>query len=126
MKKRPWPWWLMLLYMTGQTIVGVLGLYDPSPSLYALDLVDLYSVLSVIFAVLGVLGLFRNPKVVMWALYGMALGTMIHGASIMLLPSGSLQTGVRLVIAPLMMVPMAHIWWKYTVLETVLNRKDKA
>ena len=119
-----WTWVMMMLYMVGQVLVGIMGIYDPSPSLDKLDLVDLYSALSAIFAVLGIVGLFCRPKVVMWAIYGMALASAVHGASIMLLPTGSLQTGVGLAIAPLMMVSMGHIWWKYHVLDSLLNREE--
>ena len=78
----------------------------------------------IVIAVLGIVGLFCRPKVVMWAIYGMALASAVHGASIMLLPTGSLQTGVGLAIAPLMMVSMGHIWWKYHVLDSLLNREE--
>lgn len=122
-RSRHWTWHLLQAYMFGQVATGVFGALDPSPSLGYLNLVWLYSVGLVVCAVIGSAGLYKSPRAVMWSLYGMALTTLIHGLSIVL--AGSIQTGARLLIAPLMMIPMAHVWWRQQSIETMLSRKEE-
>ena len=122
-QNRHWARWSMLGYMILQMGTGLLGFFEPSLALYELNMVILYSILMVSFSILGILGLFINPKTVMWAIYGMCLATLLHG--IMLVLYGSLQTGYRLAAAPLMMMPMAYIWWRYWVLVSALKLPDR-
>lgn len=122
--KRHWTWWSMLAYMLFQFVAGVLGFFEPSIALSDLNLVSMYSTLMIAFSVLGILGLIWTPKAVMWALYGMSLGTLMHGMTLIMF--GSVQTGYRLAAAPLMMLPMAYIWWRYWVLRTALKLPTKA
>lgn len=121
--ERDWTWWSMLAYLLFQLCVGVLGFSEPSIALSELSLVGMYSMLMIAFSVLGILGLIWSPKAVMWALYGMAIGTLMHGTTLILF--GSVQTGYRLAAAPLMMIPMAYIWWRYRVLRNVLSAPRK-
>ena len=121
--ERDWTWWSMLAYMLFQLSAGVLGFFEPSIALSDLNLVGTYSMLMIVFSVLGILGLIWSPKTVMWALYGMAIGTLMHGTTLILF--GSVQTGYRLAAAPLMMVPMAYVWWRYQVLRNVLSAPRK-
>ena len=79
--------------------------------------------LMIAFSVLGILGLIWSPKAMMWALYGMAIGTLMHGTTLILF--GSVHTGYRLAAEPLMMIPMAYIWWRYRVLRNVLSAPRK-
>lgn len=118
-----WTWWSMLAYMLFQLSTGVLGFFEPSIAMSDLNLVGTYSTLMIAFSVLGILGLVWSPKTVMWALYGMSIGTLMHGMTLILF--GSVQTGYRLAAAPLMMVPMAYIWWRYRVLRNVLSAPRK-
>lgn len=118
--ERDWTWWSMLAYMLFQLSVGVLGFFEPSIAMSDLNLVGTYSTLMIAFSVLGILGLAWSPKTVMWALYGMAIETLMHGTTLILF--GSVLTGYRLAAAPLMMVPMAYIWWRYRVLRNVLRK----
>ena len=113
----------MLAYLLFQLCAGVLGFFEPSIALSELSLVGMYSMLMIAFSVLGILGLIWSPKTVMWALYGMAIGTLMHGTTLIFF--GSVQTGYRLAAAPLMMIPMAHIWWRYWVLRNVLSAPRK-
>lgn len=121
--ERDWTWWSMLAYLLFQLCAGVLGFFEPSIALSELSLVGMYSMLMIAFSVLGILGLIWSPKAVMWALYGMAIGTLMHGTTLILF--GSVQTGYRLAAEPLMMVPMAYIWWRYRVLRNVLSAPRK-
>ena len=120
---RHWTWHLLQIYMLGQVATGVFGALDPSPSLGYLNLVWLYSAGLVVCAIIGMAGLYKSPRAVMWSLYGMAFTTFIHGLSIVLM--GNIQTGTRLLIAPLMMIPMAHVWWRQQSIETMLSRKEE-
>lgn len=124
--ERDWTWWSMLAYLLFQLCTGVIGFFEPSiaPSeLSELRLVAMYSMMMIAFSVLGILGLIWSPKAVMWALYGISIETLMHGTTLILFDS--VQTGYRLAAAPLMMVPMAYIWWRYRALRNVLSTPRK-
>ena len=121
--ERDWTWWSMLAYLLFQLCAGVLGFFEPNIALSELSLVGTYSTLMIAFSVLGILGLAWSPKTVMWAFYGMAIGTLMHGTTLILF--GSVQTGYRLAAEPLMMLPMAYVWWRYWVLRNALSLPKK-
>ena len=79
----------MLAYFVAQVGVGVLGLTDgPSGSVAAFmptdTLTDAFSVLLVLFGILGAIGVMVRPKVMFWALVGLAIATALHGAAIVI------------------------------------------
>lgn len=112
-----WPDWCFLAYFVGMFAVSAMGLGDPSPGAasIAYDLaVWLHSGLGLLFSVVAVLGIItRRRAAAVQAILGLAVTTLIHGLALMLAdPPGidNLQAGLRLVIAPLMMVPSAWSW----------------
>ena len=119
MKRLRWPAVMVGLYCLGMVGVGVFGLLErPAPAL--LDVLGPswgtwgYSVLLIILGLLGAAGVARSPKATVWALYAMAFTTGLHGLALML--NGGVQTGLRLFIAPLMMIPCAWCWRRWAAL----------
>lgn len=108
-----WPDWMMAAYCVGTFVVGFmgtgwlpLGLMDkelPAPWPF------IYSTLLMTGGLIGLAGIVLHVrKATLWAVIGMAIATLIHGLTIM--SGGAYQTGLRLVIAPLMMVPTIVGW----------------
>ena len=113
----------MGLYGLGNVAVGVLAFAgDPSPGLVNTLGYDVavyaYSGLLVALGLGCTVGIWLgNRKAAVDALLGIALATVVHGITLM--TAGGLQTGLRLLVAPLMMVPGAIAWRHWMALRSV-------
>lgn len=110
--RKPWTRTLMFLYCLMCSVVGLIGLFDrPSPAIenqmgyYA---VLLYSSTLLVSGLIGSLGIFRSIRATVVSVWAMAAATFFHGAAV--IAQGNPQTGLRLMIAPLMMVPLVWAW----------------
>lgn len=120
----------MLAYFVAQVGVGVLGLTDgPSGSVAAFmptnALTSAFSALLVLFGILGAIGVMVRPKVMFWALVGLAIATALHGAAIVIEASyrgDPIQTGVRLLGAPLMMIGAGWCAYRQAMLSWLLAK----
>lgn len=109
----PWTRVLMFCYCLMCSFVGLIGLAPGggAPSIaqqlgfYA---VMFYSWILIVFGITGAVGIFRSIHATVVSLWAIAAATFFHGAAILL--EGSAQTGLRLMIAPIMMVPLAWSW----------------
>lgn len=122
-----WPWTriMMFLYCLACAFVGLIGLFEnPSPAIkeqlgyYA---VLLYSSILVGAGVIGAIGIFRSIRATVISVWAVAAATFFHGAT--LVASGSAQTGLRLLIAPLMMVPLVWVWAQWLTVVKQVRRK---
>ena len=121
-----WPWTELMMgaYCTAMAFVGLIGFGDdPSTSIlgemgrYA---VYTYSGILVVFGLAGSIGIFRNVQATVISVYAIAAATLFHGANAW--ASGSPQIGLRLLAAPLMMVPLAWVWGQWLRLVKNVNR----
>ena len=122
-----WPWTraLMFSYCIGCACVGILGITNqPAPSItnqlgwYA---VLLYSWILVGAGLIGAAGIWRNLQATVIAVWAIAAATICHGAAV--ISEGGLQTGLRLMVAPLMMVPLAWVWRQWLIFVLHVGRK---
>lgn len=109
-----WPWTraLVFCYCLAVSFVGLIGLTDqPSQGLvntlgrYA---VLLYSGILLVSGLIGAAGVFRSIRATVISIWAIAAATFFHGAA--LWSQGSFQTGLRLMVAPVMMVPLVWAW----------------
>lgn len=115
-----WPWTrtLMFLYCCCCAFVGVLG-FSTGPSQAVENQLGyaalmLYSGIMLGSGIIGAVGIFRSLKATVISVWCIAAATGFHGLAV--ISEGNLQTGVRLLIAPLMMVPMAWAWMQWLIL----------
>lgn len=108
----PWTRVMMFIYCVGCFFVGLIGVSgEPAPTMeqelgfYA---VLLYSWILMGAGLLGAIGIFRNVQATVIAVWAIAAATFFHGAAT--LTGGSYQTGLRLIIAPIMMIPLVWVW----------------
>lgn len=122
LKKRytlPWTRVMMFGYCAGCAVVGVFG-FDNSQSSPAIQgqlggsAVWLYSAILVVSGVIGCIGIFRNLKATVFSVWGIAAATFFHGAAI-IGADGSGQTGLRLLVSPLMMIPAVWAWRQWLI-----------
>ena len=95
--------------------VGFIGLGgDPSPAVdrslgnYA---VMLYSTILVVSGLIGAIGIFRSVQATVISVWVIAAATFFHGAAAW--ADNNPQTGLRLMVAPLMMVPLVWVWGQW-------------
>ena len=123
--KYPWTRASMFVYCLLCVMVGIVGLtQQPSPAfenLFGSAMVYFYSATLVVAGLGGAVGILRSLRATVYAVWTIAGATLFHGISLMAYPTG-LQTGLRLAIAPLMMVPLAWTWWQWLVL--VIGARD--
>jgi hypothetical protein len=74
----------------------------------------LYSSILVISGIIGAVGIFRSLRATVISIWAIAAATFFHGAAAW--SQGSPQTGLRLMISPLMMVPVIWAWRQWLVL----------
>lgn len=115
---------LMLLYCLLCACVGVIG-FGGNPSAKIADqlgywAVMLYSTILIISGLIGALGIFRNIRATVISVWAIAAATFFHGAAAW--GQGSPQTGLRLMIAPLMMVPLVWAWEQWLRLVHGIDR----
>lgn len=115
---------MMAAYCVGTLVVGILGLGWVPAGLMDHELVApwpaVYSSLLIVGGLVGFSGLILHVrKATVWAVVGLSLATLIHGLTIM--AGGAMQTGMRLVIAPLMMIP-AIVGWNFWMTWRSLQR----
>ena len=112
-----WPWTRvgMFAYCLGCAFVGLIGLGgDPSP---AVDkslgnyTVMLYSVILVVSGLIGAIGIFRSVQATVISVWAISAATFFHGAAAW--ADSNPQTGLRLMVAPLMMVPLVWVWGQW-------------
>ena len=109
-----WPWTrvLMFAYCSMCVFVGLIGLggdpAKPVKSQFGYWAVLLYSSILVASGLIGAIGVLRNVQATVVSVYAIAAATFFHGAAAW--GQGSPQTGLRLMIAPLMMVPLVWVW----------------
>lgn len=114
---------LMVCYYLGLIVTGILGIAGhPSPAVSNVLGQDLgtlvWSVGTVIMAALAIAGrLRRSTDTETIALATLAVLTLLHGSMLILGSEGArgVQTGVRLLAAPLMMLAVAHEMRRPTV-----------
>lgn len=116
----------MLAYCLGCAFVGLIGFGgEPATSIedqlgyYA---VLLYSGILVVSGLIGAIGVLRNVQATIVSVYAIAAATFFHGAAAW--GQGSPQTGLRLMIAPVMMVPLVWVWGQWIRLVKRVNRLD--
>lgn len=119
----PWTRVMLAGYLLGCIGVGVLGLTDAPTGVFGQDgTQDLYSWIMVLFGLIGLGALPVYPHIVVRAIWAIAFATLIHG--VLAWYSGQVQTGLRLIIAPLMMFPAIWAWGQWlTVVKQVRKRK---
>ena len=110
-----WPDWMMAAYCLGTILVGFLGVgWMPSTVLekgLAEPWPQVYSILLILGGAVALAGIvLRVRRATVFAVIGLALATLIHGLTLMV--GGAWQTGLRLAIAPLMMIP-AIVGWNF-------------
>jgi hypothetical protein len=114
--RREWAWddYCLMGYYTLLAVSGTFGVYGLSSPAVEIGLGTLVSayVFSGIFVVMGVLGVIarwrRARRAEIIVIVTLAMATLIHGLLIVIVASGTgTQTGLRLVAAPLMMIPFA-------------------
>lgn len=116
-----WPWTraLMFTYCIGCACVGAIGiLQQPSPAIehqLGLYAVLLYSWILVGAGIIGAIGIFRNLQATVISVWAISAATFCHGVAAVL-ANGGLQTGLRLIVAPLMMVPLVWVWRQWLIL----------
>lgn len=120
----PWTRVLTFLYCISSVFVGLIGLdTQPSPSMlrqlgyYA---VLLYSSILIVSGIIGAIGIFRSVQATVVSLWAIAAATFFHGLAVF--NDGSTQTGLRLMIAPLMMIPLAWSWKEWLMLVKHVSR----
>lgn len=120
----PWTRVMITGYLLGCIGVGILGLTDAPTGVFGQDSTqDLYSWIMVLFGLIGLGAIPSHPHIVVRAIWAIAFATLIHG--ILAWYSGQVQTGLRLIIAPLMMFPAIWAWGQWlTVVKKVRKRKE--
>ena len=121
------PWTRVMLsgYLVGCVAVGVLGLVEPPSGAFVVDGSQwLYSGVMVLFGLVGLVAVPHHPQVVVRAVWTIAAATLIHG--VLAWVEGSPLAGLRLAIAPLMMVPAIWGWaqWMMVVKQIHLRRRE--
>lgn len=124
-----WPDWMMSAYCIGTIVVGIVGLGWLPASLMDHELPfpwpQFYSLLLIVGGTVGLAGIVIHViKATVWAVIGLALATLIHGLTIM--SAGAWQTGLRLVIAPFMMLPAIMGWNFWMTWRSLQRTKDEA
>lgn len=123
-----WPWTrvAMLAYCIGSIFVGVLGFTDsPSPSIQSqlgTWAVWLYSGIMIVSGAIGALGLFRSLQATVVSVWALAAASLFHGLAVW--GAGNPQTGLRLAVAPIMMVPLVWAWKQWLVLVKHVQHLD--
>lgn len=123
-----WPWTRILMgaYCTACAFVGLIGFStEPSPSIEAAlgyYAVLLYSAILVVSGAIGAIGIFRNIQATVVSVYAIAAATFFHGAAA--ISQGSPQTGLRLMVAPLMMVPLVWVWGQWLSIVRRVRKLD--
>lgn len=114
----------MFFYCLTCSFVGLIGLFDrPSPAIedqlgyYA---VLLYSSILVVSGLIGSIGIFRSIRATVVSVWAVAGATFFHGVAV--IAQGNPQTGLRLMIAPLMMVPLVWAWEQWLILFKHVSR----
>lgn len=108
----PWTRTLMCAYCLACSFVGLIGLTEHSRAIenawghYA---VLLYSWTLIVLGLSGAVGIFRNIHATVVSVWAIGGATFFHGLAVLFTPGG-MQTGLRLMIAPLMMVPLVWTW----------------
>ena len=122
-----WPDWLVGTYCLGSAVVGVAGVwFAGSPSI--VNAIgewwsQAYSSLVIVSGLIGLLGIIViRRQVTVWAVYGLAFANIIAGLSILAV-GGSWQTGIRLLVQPLLSVP-GIMGWRFWMAWRSLQRKD--
>lgn len=116
--RTPWTRVMMFLYCLCCSFVGLLGwLENPSPSIEAQlghAAVLLYSSILVVSGILGAIGIFRSLHATVISVWAIAAATFFHGVAAV--GNGSAQVGFRLIIAPMMMVPLVWTWMQWLIM----------
>jgi hypothetical protein len=85
----------------------------------------IYSILLIVGGLIGFAGIALHVrKATVWAVVGLALATLLHGLTLM--AGGAFQTGFRLVISPLMMIPAImgwNFWMTWRSLQRVMSEE---
>lgn len=121
-----WPWTrvLMFFYCLLCTFVGVIGLAErPSAAIqnvWGYYAVLLYSTILVISGAIGAAGIFRSLRATVVSVWAIAAATFFHGIATW--ANGGAQTGLRLMIAPLMMVPLVWVWSQWLMIVRNVSR----
>lgn len=121
-----WPDWMMGAFCLGSVAVGAIGVwFTPSPTLLSdigLMWSRFYSIVVMVAGVVALLGIVvARRQVTVIAIVSLALATVIRGVSIV--AAGSWQTGIGLLIFPLIMVPGA-MGWSFWMAWRSIQRKD--
>lgn len=120
-----WPWTraLVFCYCLGISLVGLIGLTDPPSPGFVNTLgwyaVLLFSATLLVSGLIGAAGVFRSIRATVISIWAIAAATFFHGAA--LWSQGSFQTGLRLMVAPVMMVPLVWAWEQWL---TFVKRLD--
>lgn len=115
----------MVAYAASQISVGASGYRggsnDPD-DLLASASTNVYSALLIVFGLFFILSVGRSRKAALWAIWGMAFATGLHGFE--QFHEGDFQTGLRLMTSPLMMIPAGWCWWLAMTILVPISRPD--
>lgn len=127
LRRHRWPWTrvMMFLYCVASVFVGIVGIVDhpEDPPALGVGGIHLFSTVLMVFGILGAIGIFRSLQAVVISIWAIAAATFFHG--IATLADGATQIGLRLIIAPLMMVPMVWSWKQWLVLVKQVKPADR-
>jgi hypothetical protein len=104
---------MMAAYFIGTILTGLMGMSWITGGLMDQELPapwpEVYSILLMAGGVVGFAGIMLHVrKASVWAVVSLSLATLLHGLTLM--SGGAYQTGLRLVVAPLMMIPAVMGW----------------
>jgi hypothetical protein len=123
-----WPDWMMSAYLIGTVITGALGLDWVTGGLMDQELPapwpEVYSILLMAGGLVGFAGILLHVrKATVWAVVSLSIATLIHGLTLM--SGGAYQTGLRLAVAPLMMIPAIMGWNFWMTWRSLQRTKDE-